>query len=244
MTSHLLRRFRTGLPGAAPHHPSSPPSPASLPSPSSFLSRPSSHRHSSTFDPTSPQTKALLQAITKDPALLNATSRLAGLLQKRGWIDATDPGKVPTKWEMVKMLGDREIRETLMEVAEGVKRLGGDVGGSFVDLVGGWGRREGGRVVDLLGGWGRRRGRGRGEVMVFFLGGFGGFGDARREGLKGSMKCCEVDHKGIPFFYGGDECVEGFQFYWGMVACVESNIVFGFLRLQKLCVAFEEMKNA
>ncbi|KAJ3219166.1 hypothetical protein HDU67_002499 [Dinochytrium kinnereticum] len=87
---------------------------------------PSGIRSMSSFEAlrSNPQAKAIMEAIMKDPELLTATSKLATLLQSQGLLDPTNPAKQPSKWDMVKMFANKEIRESLMDVATKLKKAG------------------------------------------------------------------------------------------------------------------------
>ncbi|KAJ3103815.1 hypothetical protein HDU97_009820 [Phlyctochytrium planicorne] len=65
-----------------------------------------------------------MAAIMRDPELMQSVSTLAHLLQKEKLIDPMNPGKPPSKWDMIRMFSNKDIRTQMTKVAEKLKEAG------------------------------------------------------------------------------------------------------------------------
>jgi hypothetical protein len=73
-----------------------------------------------------PQAKAIIAAMQRDPTLLAAVSKLAQLLQSKGFIDPSKvaAGQTPSKMDMIKMAFDPDVRAAMSDVAQKLEAAG------------------------------------------------------------------------------------------------------------------------
>ncbi|KAJ3054604.1 hypothetical protein HK097_001332 [Rhizophlyctis rosea] len=92
-----------------------------------------------------PKARAVFEAIRKDPALLHKVQELGFLLQRKGYIDPSNPTKQPGFSTLARMMSDSEVRGLLMEIAELFKKAGIDLNSEGASMA---------QVFGMLGGGG------------------------------------------------------------------------------------------